>query len=333
MYALGIDISANTYTASCLSDDFSVVFFGKTFEQSTEGWTQLLTLLKTHKIRKNHMRGVIMESTGVYGERLCHFFFHEGFSVYVEPPHRIKKAFYEEDKDDPIDSRQIAEYLLRYPDKLHPWQPPNNIVEEIHLMLSTWEQLTKMQTACKNISHSLSRKQREFQHVQQVFLDLVAGIETQKSRITKNLTTITETNPLLHQQVQDILAFKNVGILIIAYLIDITNGFTEHTEYTSLSKYIGICPLKHKSGTSINRKPRSRGHGPRQLRKQFYLCAMRMRKNDPEFRKYFERKFAEGKEKRLILNNIENKVLRIICGIIKSGKPYMPNYRSIKPDT
>jgi len=58
---------------------------------------------------------------------------------------------------------------------------------------------------------------------------------------------------------------------------------------------------------------------------------MRLRRNHREFGKYFECKVAKSKEKRLLLNNIENNALKLICDVLKSGKPHIKNFRSANP--
>ena len=39
---------------------------------------------------------------------------------------------------------------------------------------------------------------------------------------------------------------------------------------------------------------------------------------------------AAGQKDRLVLNNIANKALKLICGVIRSGKPYIKTYVSQK---
>lgn len=58
---------------------------------------------------------------------------------------------------------------------------------------------------------------------------------------------------------------------------------------------------------------------------------MASRKYDKNMEKYFLRKVAEGKNKKLVLNNIGNKLLKIIIALIKSNKPYIKNFVSIHP--
>lgn len=56
-----------------------------------------------------------------------------------------------------------------------------------------------------------------------------------------------------------------------------------------------------------------------------------MTTHTPRFKGYFERKRAEGKPKRLVWNNVANKLLRILCGMLKNKQPYIENYQSVNP--
>lgn len=50
-----------------------------------------------------------------------------------------------------------------------------------------------------------------------------------------------------------------------------------------------------------------------------------------QFQQYFFRKVAEGKHKKLVLNNIQNKILKLACAVVRSNQPYIPNYVSVNP--
>ena len=89
--------------------------------------------------------------------------------------------------------------------------------------------------------------------------------------------------------------------------------------------------MEHTSGTSVYRKPRSRQYGPSRMRKLLYLAAMSVSTHNVQFRAYYLRKVAEGKPKRLVLNNIANKLVKIICAVVKTETPYIPNYKSVNP--
>jgi hypothetical protein len=98
-----------------------------------------------------------------------------------------------------------------------------------------------------------------------------------------------------------------------------------------LASFIGICPLRHESGSSVFSPPTSRHYGPSVLRKLLYLAACSVRTHKPPFRLYFFRKVAQGKHKKLVLNNIQNKILKLACAVVRSQKPYIPNYVAVNP--
>jgi hypothetical protein len=58
-------------------------------------------------------------------------------------------------------------------------------------------------------------------------------------------------------------------------------------------------------------------------------CSVRTHKK--QFQQYFYRRVAEGKRKKLVLNNIQNKFLKIACAVVRSQQPYIANYVSVNP--
>jgi putative endonuclease len=107
--------------------------------------------------------------------------------------------------------------------------------------------------------------------------------------------------------------------------------FTSSAHAKRLASYLGIAPLQHTSGTSVFRASQSRHFGPATPRKLLYLASCSVVTHNPEFRKYFLRKTAEGKSPRLVLNNVANKLLKLVCALIRSQQSYIPNYRSVNP--
>ncbi len=51
------------------------------------------------------------------------------------------------------------------------------------------------------------------------------------------------------------------------------------------------------------------------------------------FKEYYLRKTKEGKAKRLVINNIQNKLLRIICAVLRTNRPYIRGYTSLHPES
>jgi len=56
------------------------------------------------------------------------------------------------------------------------------------------------------------------------------------------------------------------------------------------------------------------------------MASLNMSNFNKEFKVYKERKISEGKHFFLVMNNIANRLLRIVFAVVKSGQPYDPTY-------
>ena len=128
-----------------------------------------------------------------------------------------------------------------------------------------------------------------------------------------------------------LLSIPGVGFFTATSLACISNGFTLSLDAKKLAAYAGICPYQCTSGKSLKKKPRSRRYGPSSLRKLLHLAAWSVRTHNPQFRLYYYRKLNEGKPKRLIINNIANKLVKIICAVLDSQTQFVSNYKSVNP--
>ena len=81
----------------------------------------------------------------------------------------------------------------------------------------------------------------------------------------------------------------------------------------------------------MKRRAKSRPYGPPVLRKRLYLAALTVKHRTGRFERYYLRKRAEGNPARLVLNNIANKLVRIICAVLREGEPYYDTHRSVNP--
>ena len=103
------------------------------------------------------------------------------------------------------------------------------------------------------------------------------------------------------------------------------------TDPRDIASHLGLSPCKYESGTSVYKRPRSRGYGHSRSRKLLYLAALSLRTHNKDFKYYFLRKVQEGKSKRLVLNNISNRLLRIICAVVRNQQDFISNYKSVNP--
>lgn len=327
-YFVGIDIASATFTACIGTTPWAVVMKPETFDNHEDGFASFLDRMKEQNLPPDQTVAC-MEATGVYGEGLAYFLYASGYTVAVEPPLNIQRKFpANSSKNDSQDSQHIAEYACRYADKLSLWKPRDEILEQIKVLLTTRHQFSTQLTAHKNALHALNRKKVLSELARKVHADMIEQITKHIKAIDVEIRRLIDSNPTFKAALLLLLSIPGIGLQLAAHLIIMTQYSLDPRV---LSAFVGICPYEHESGSSIYRTPTSRHYGPPAIRKLLYLAACSVRTHRKEFRQYFLRKIAEGKPGKLVLNNIQNKLLKIACAVLRTQKPFIPNYVSINP--
>ncbi len=327
-YFVGIDIASATFTACVGITPWAVVMKPETFDNHEDGFVSFLDRLKEQNLPLDKTVAC-MEATGVYGEGLAYFLYASGYTVAIEPPLNIQRKFpANSSKNDLQDSQHIAEYACRYADKLSLWKPRDEILEQIKVLLTTRHQFSTQLTANKNALHALNRKKVMSELARKVHADMIEQITKHIKAIDVEIRRLIDSNPTFKAALLLLLSIPGIGLQLAAHLIIMTQYSLDPRV---LSAFVGICPYEHESGSSIYRTPTSRHYGPPAIRKLLYLAACSVRTHRKEFRQYFLRKIAEGKPGKLVLNNIQNKLLKIACAVLQTQKPFIPNYVSVNP--
>ena len=329
---IGIDPALETFAASIFQGPDEPGLAPAEFANDLDGFEAFLDWLQGHQVTSDDSM-VCVEATGVYAEALCYYLYEQGFQVAVEGPQRVKRAFKTSaNKNDPTDSRQIAQYAFRFFDELRLWHPKEAVIEQIRTLLVAREQFVSQLSANRNLHQSLCKKVVQTPAATVALDAMIAQLKQQIKAIEEEIKRLIRSDPTLSDLLTLLLSIPSVGLLLSAHLLVVTDGFRPEVTARQLAAYIGICPYQHKSGTSVKKPSKSRGYGPPVLRKLMYLGAMNLKRCSPRYRAYYERKVAEGKSGRLILNNLSNKLLRVICAVVREGRPYRERYRSVHPN-
>jgi transposase len=327
-FFVGIDIASASFTACVGTTPWKLMVKPMRFDNDEDGFASFLSWLQEHSLVAKNMV-VCMEATGVYSEGLAYFLSAHGYTVAVEPPLNIQRKFpAHASKADELDCQYIAEYACRYVDKLSIWKPRAEILEQVKVLLTTRQHFSVQLTGHKNALHAITRKKVSSALAKQVHHHMIEQIAKSIKDIDKEIRRLIESDPTFKQTLLLLLSVPGIGLQLAAHLLIVMQ---ETLDPRVLAAFVGICPIKHESGTSVFSTPTSRHYGPPVLRKLLYLAACSVRTHKKQFQHYFLRKVAEGKHKKLVLNNIQNKLLKIACAVVRSQKPYIPNYVSLNP--
>lgn len=333
MNYVGLDISADDFAASIFMSVNHPFISKESMPNNSSGFDKLGSWLSSNgAVPENSI--VCMEATGVYGEALCYWLVAHNYKLVVEHPLKVKKASTSKShKTDKIDSQKIAEYAYRHVDKLKFWHPPLDIVEKIKVLLTTREQFVKQKTADTNALKALKRKKVQTPLANKLYAKTIDHLSKNIDRIEKEVQKLIDSNDYFKKTIKDLVSVKSVALLLAANFLVATDGFTNEmaTNAKKASSNFGICPFKHQSGTSVFRRPRSKKDGSKRMRKLLYLAAISGKQYNSTLALYAALKKAQGKPGKVILNNIGNKLIRIMCAIVRDGKPYVDNHVSVHP--
>jgi transposase len=123
-------------------------------------------------------------------------------------------------------------------------------------------------------------------------------------------------------------SINGVGEETATRIIAIVGDFSRFQTGRQLVSFLGLSPTLKQSGSSVH----SRGHinrlGNAHVRRALYFGAITATRYNPQCRALWIRMKAEKRPTKVILMAITNKLIRVIHAIIKSNKPYDPNYNN-----
>jgi transposase len=120
-------------------------------------------------------------------------------------------------------------------------------------------------------------------------------------------------------------SIKGIGMNVAIAMIIHTNNFKSFQNARQIASYCGCVPFPNQSGT-VNKGSHISRLANRELKVLLSQCALSAIMYNRELRAYAVRKTAEGKDKRLIINNVRNKIIHRIFAVIKTGIPYREDY-------
>ena len=111
-------------------------------------------------------------------------------------------------------------------------------------------------------------------------------------------------------------------------MIIVTDGFRKVDNYRQLASYAGLSPKEYSSGKSIRGKVHISKMGGKELRNMLYMCSLSAIKSNKACKDLYDRLKAKGKNGKLALAAVGNKLIKQCVAIAKSEQPYNENYLS-----
>lgn len=328
---IGIDIGSTNCVAAICGGVSASEFATLSFNNTAEGIAKFTSWITTQG-GKPKSSVICIETCGVYAETVCYHVKSANWNIAAEPPHKIARTMPANSvKTDKTDAQRIARYAARYVDELNFWTPPSKTIEHITTFLALREGYTKQSTALQNQLHSIERKFVRTSLAEEMFTTDITRVKEQIAEIDTELKRWIDFDDSLKKMFDAIDSVPGIGQSLAIYMIVITDCFRTGYSDKQLAAHLGIAPLDYQSETSVYQKPRSRGFGHQTIRKLLYLGAMSASNYNKSLNAYYNRLVEAGKNKRLVINNIEYKLISYVCAVVRNqtvfNKDYVPVFK------
>jgi len=313
---LGIDISKAKFDVALLKGDRKIK--SKVFANNPEGFAELQIWLNAQSVNNLH---ACMEATSIYGNAVARFLVAAGYKVSIVNPSRPKafgRSELSRTKTDRADAKVIARFCAAL--RPAPWTPPAVEVEQLQALVHRLDCLTTMQ----------QQEQNRLETIDPILVDAITThIDFLKGQIANTKKLIHDHfDQYPHLKIQRDLLTSIPGIaettatVILAEIRDVSS----FDSADQLAAFAGLTPHEFSSGSSVCGKPRLSKIGNSRLRKALYMPAVVARRYNPFIRIFCDRLVAKGKSKMSVIGAAMHKLLRQVFGVLKSHKPFDPNF-------
>ena len=292
------------------------------FDNNAEGFKELKTWLKGRHVKHVH---ACLEATGRYGDELALWLHLQGHVVSVVNPaiiHAYAKVQLRRNKTDALDADLIARYCLA--EHPLPWTPPTQEVLDLQALLKHLADLKASRQQEANRLESIIPCPQAADFVQQ-HIDF---LDQQIAALTTKLKAFTKATPSFFSQFKLLITIPGIGPLTAMRLIAF--DLLRFDDAYAAVAMAGLNPSEHRSGSSVDRKSHLSKRGHADIRKALYMPALTALIHNPFVLDLKRRLTAKSKHPMSIVGAAMRKLLRLAFGILKSNRPFDPNF-SPKP--
>ena len=312
---IGADIAKKKFDVACLLEG---KFKHKVFTNDAAGFASFVAWFLSLCGDANPL--ICMEATGSYSLPLADYLVNHGFPVSLVNPakiHAFAKSELSRAKTDKADAKLIARYALMTQPPL--WIPPPPNIRELQALVRRVEHLLEM------IQMEQNRLETADASTHLSITNVLNTLETELKSTRKAIKDHIDSNPDLKQRSDLLETIPGIGEACIAHLL---LALSEHHGFTHAKQVVafaGLAPVLRESGQWRGNTHISKT-GDAALRKVLYMPALCAKRYNPVIQVFWNRLQANGKNGKAITCAAMRKLIHIAFGVIKSGKPFDPNY-------
>ena len=318
---LGIDIAKDKFDAAIVKRGQPA--HHRTFANTPHGFEDLKRWLSKQGAKGVH---VCMEATGYYYLDVADALVKAKFPVSVVNPYQIKAygdSQLQRNKTDRLDAALLADYCATQQPPL--WNAPSAAMRELLALIRRYDDLIDDRQRERNrraaaipskiVNHDIDT------HI--TFLD------PQLAALERQINDFTDSHPDLKRERDLLDSIPGIGKLTATRLLAELQDWQRFDNVRQVVAFVGLNPRQHTSGK------RQTGHTPiskrgnSNLRAGLYMPALSAIRHNPILRAFADRLKANGLKGKAVVVAVMRKLLHLVYGILKSGRPFDPAFNSL----
>ena len=298
-------------------------------DNSIKGFKSLRSKLK--KIYKKEIEDnvFIFEPTGSYSEALRKYCFEQKIKCFIINPKQFSnyaKALGVEVKNDIEDARVLSKALHLAKDGQVKIPVYNEDVERIKELMSYYKFTTKQTTQQKNHMESLVSKDGDSFAIRELRKSIKEA-KTKEQRIIDQIQMIIDSNTKYKNDYENIISIMGIGQIGAIALLHLFLKYPEANQ-RQITSLTGLNPIYKQSGTSIQSGYRISKSGAKTYRGSLFMAAMCAIRYDRNFKAFYERLKANGKQTTQAQIAVMRKLIITAHSLYKNNRKYDVDYDS-----
>lgn len=314
----GIDVSKDTLDVVFKNNKGALEHF--VVKNNIEGHNEIIK-------RVGNNTHYVMESSGPYYLNLALRLSMKGIVLTVANALRVRRFIQmkgERNKSDKKDAFMIYQYGIEQ--ELEPWKAPSDMQVRSRQIITTRSLFMKQRTMLLNRKHSVEHQPIQDKGQLRSLNRMIKSLNNEIQKLEDSLESLI--NEWAPEQYKNLQTIPGIGKKASMTLIVRTDAFTKVGHYKQLISLAGMAPKEFSSGSSIRGRVHICKMGGSDIRHSMYLSSMTAIRHNPGCKAMFERLKERGKNGRVALIAVGNKLLKQCFAIAKSGVPFDPNYQN-----
>ncbi|MBF8743995.1 IS110 family transposase [Pseudomonas guariconensis] len=263
---------------------------------------------------------IVMEATGTYHEALADFLHAKGYRICIANP-AVIAAFADVElrrvKTDKADAKTISAYAQQREDSLRLWQPEPPAQRRLRALVRRLDDLKEILQMEKN------RLDVAPAAVQGSIRSVMEHVELEIEETRKAIDQTIDDDPDLRQRRKLIVSIDGLGETTAALILAELGDPLKFAGPSAIVAFAGLNPMIHQSGEQVGQSTISRT-GSTRLRSGMYMAGITAMKWNPVVKALAERLTMRHKAYKQIVCASMRKLLHLVYGVVKSGKPFDP---------